>query len=143
MDRKEFLAQVGFGAAALLLPACLGSLASCSSNDVSPMGGKVTPPTNIDFAVDVSTGPLSTNGGFLVTNGIIVARTIAGSFLAVSAACTHQGTNVQYRGADNDFLCPNHGSIFSATGQVTNGPASRPLIQYKTTLTGTSLRVFS
>jgi len=143
MERKEFLSQVGFGAAALLLPACFGSLTSCSSNDVTPSGGGITPPTNLDFTLDVSTGALSANGGFLVTNGIIVARTLTGSFLAVSAACTHQGTTVQFRGASNDFLCSNHGSVFSAAGQVTNGPASRPLTQFKTTLTGTSLRVFS
>jgi cytochrome b6-f complex iron-sulfur subunit len=86
---------------------------------------------------------LATNGGFLVSNRIIVARTTAGSFLAVSAICTHEGTTIQYQGSSNNFRCPNHGATFSATGQVTNGPANRPLTQYKTELTGTSLRVFS
>ncbi|MCX8491897.1 MAG: hypothetical protein ORN54_12615 [Cyclobacteriaceae bacterium] len=59
MERKEFLSQVGFGVAALLLPACIGTLTSCSSNDVSP-----TTPTNVDFTVDVSSGRLAAKGGF-------------------------------------------------------------------------------
>ncbi len=127
MERKEFLSQVGFGVAALLLPACISTLTGCSSNDVAP----------------ISSGPLATNGGFLVSNRIIVARTTAGSFLAVSAICTHEGTTIQYQSGSNNFRCPNHGATFSSTGQVTNGPANRPLTQYKTELTGTSLRVFS
>ena len=138
MERKEFLSPVGFGVAALLLPACISTLTGCSSNDVAP-----TTPTNVDFTIDISSGPLATNGGFLVSNRIIVARTTAGSFLAVSAICTHEGTTIQYQSGSNNFRCPNHGATFSATGQVTNGPANKPLTQYKTELTGTSLRVFS
>jgi cytochrome b6-f complex iron-sulfur subunit len=129
MERKEFLSQVGFGVAALLLPACISTLTGCSSNDVAP-----TTPTNVDFTIDISSGPLATNGGFLVSNRIIVA---------VSAICTHEGTTIQYQSGSNNFRCPNHGATFSSTGQVTNGPANRPLTQYKTELTGTSLRVFS
>jgi cytochrome b6-f complex iron-sulfur subunit len=138
MDRKEFLSQVGFGAAALFLPACISTLTSCTSNDVAP-----TTPTNVNFTIDIASGPLATNGGFLVSNRVIVARTTTGNFLAVSAICTHEGTIIQYQSSSNNFRCPNHGATFSATGQVTNGPANRPLTQYKTELTGTSLRVFS
>jgi cytochrome b6-f complex iron-sulfur subunit len=140
MDRKEFFTRVGFGAAALLIPGCITGLAtSCSGDD-----GKVTPaPTGVDFALDVSKGALATNGGSQLVNGIVVARANDGSFLAVSAACTHAGTNVNYVASNNSFHCPNHGANFSSSGGVTNGPATSSLTQYKTTLTGTSLRVFS
>jgi len=86
---------------------------------------------------------LATNGGFLVHNGIVVARTTTGSFIAVSASCTHQGTNVNYNASGNNFICPNHGAQFSSTGAVTRGPASSNLATYNTTLTGTTLRVYS
>jgi cytochrome b6-f complex iron-sulfur subunit len=138
MTRKEFIDQVGVGVAAILIPGCMGGLSSCSNAATIPAA-----PTNIDFTLDVSTGALSKNGGYLVSNGIVVARTAAGGFLAVSAACTHQGTTVQYISANNYFYCADHGATFSASGQVTGGPANRALTSYSTTLTGTSLRVYS
>jgi cytochrome b6-f complex iron-sulfur subunit len=142
MTRKDFFAKVGFGAAVVLIPTCIGGLASsCSSEDE----GSPTPaPTNVDFTLDISTGTLASNGGFLVHNGIVVARTNTGEFLAVSASCTHQGTNVNYNPTGNKFICPNHGAQFNSTGVVTQGPASSNLTQYNTQLTDvTHLRVFS
>ena len=139
MDRKKFFAQLGVGAAALLVPACIGGLAGCKKSD----SGSTTAPTTVDFNIDISTGTLATNGGFLVQNGILVAKTLTGTFIAVSAACTHQGTTVNYVSSSNSFLCPNHGAKFSANGTVTQGPASTNLKQYNTSLTGTTLRVFS
>ena len=138
MDRKEFLSQVGAGAAALLVPACLGGLSGCSSTPAVP-----APPTNVDFTLDVSSGTLATKGGFLATQGLVVAYTNAGTYIAVSAACTHEGTTVQFIGSSNNFRCPNHGSTFNTTGAVTLGPASKALATYNTALNGTSLRVFS
>jgi cytochrome b6-f complex iron-sulfur subunit len=71
-----------------------------------------------------------------------VAFTNAGSYIAVSSACTHQGGTVGYNAGNNNFVCPNHGSVFNANGSVANGPASQSLKQYTTTLTGSNLRVF-
>lgn len=136
MDRKEFLANFGKGALALVfVPACIGGLSSCKKTDLAP--------TNVDFTVDISTGSLAKNGGYLVKNGVIVARTNSGSFLAVSAACTHEGTTVNYVASNNDFYCPNHGAKFDNTGKVTNGPASKNLSQYTTSLDGNILTVKS
>ena len=140
MDRKDFLSQVGVGAAAFLAPICLGGIAGCgkSSNDSTPSA-----PSNVDFTLDVSSGALASNGGFLVSQGILVARTNAGAFLAVSAACTHQGTNVNYNAANNNFVCPSHFSEFSSSGMVTLGPATTNLKSYNTSLTNSTLRIYS
>jgi cytochrome b6-f complex iron-sulfur subunit len=138
MTRNEFLSQVGVGAAALLMPACFGTLTSCS-----PASSVPAAPTNVDFTLDVSTGALAVKGGYLLSNGIIVAHTLSGTYIAVSAACTHEGQTIQYIGSSNDFYCPRHGAMFNSVGQVTRGPAGAPLSQYKTSLTGTSLRIFS
>ena len=97
---------------------------------------------NSDFTKLVSV-IIASNGGFLVSQGIVVARTNSGTFIAVSAACTHEGTNVNYVASANEFLCPNHGAQFSSTGVVTRGPANTNLKQYNTSLTGNSLRVYS
>lgn len=140
MNRKEFFAKVGFGAATILVPSCIAGLAtSCNKEE----GSSTTAPTNVDFTLDVSTGSLATNGGFLVSNGIVVARTTDGAFLAVSAACTHESTNVNYVKETNSFNCPNHGANFSNVGTHLNGPGSSNLKQYNTTLTGASLRIYS
>jgi cytochrome b6-f complex iron-sulfur subunit len=139
MNRKEFFARVGFGAATLLVPACIAGLATGCESEGSPS----VAPSNIDFNVDVSSGTLATNGGFMVSNGIVIARTLTGTFLAVSAACTHEGTSVNYVSNGNKFVCPNHGAQFSSTGAVTQGPASSNLKMYNTTLNGNTLRVYS
>jgi cytochrome b6-f complex iron-sulfur subunit len=143
MDRKNFLSQVGVGAAAFLAPICLGGIAGCGKSSTSSTPSVPNPPSGIDFTLDVSSGALSSNGGFLVSQGILVARTNAGSFLAVSAACTHQGTNVNYNAANNNFVCPNHGAKFSNTGMVTLGPATTNLTSYNTSLTNSTLRIYS
>ncbi|MBG6111396.1 cytochrome b6-f complex iron-sulfur subunit [Flavobacterium sp. CG_9.10] len=143
MNRKDFFAKVGFGAAAALLPACIAGIASSCSSDSSSTSTPVPAPASVDFILDVSTGSLNANGGFLVTNGIVVARTNLGTFIAVSASCTHEGTNVNYNVSNNNFVCPNHNAKFSSTGVVTQGPASTNLKQYNTSLTGNTLRVYS
>ena len=118
MDRKEFIRLAGGSAGWMLISSRLNG---CSGNDVSPA------PTNVDFTLDVSSGALATNGGSLNKSGVIVAKTLSGSFIAVSAACTHEGTTVQFQSSNNNFRCPNHGAVFSASGAVVNGPATKAL----------------
>ena len=134
MDRKEFLSQVGLGAASVLIPICMGGLSGCKKIGVTP---------NTDFIIDISTGALAKNGGFLVSNGVLIARTNSGTFIAVSAACTHQGTNVNYNASGNNFICPNHGARFDSNGNVIQGPASASLTKFNSTLSGSSLHVFA
>lgn len=136
MTREEFIEMVGVRI--LILPACTGLLVGCNNLNVNPSA-----PTSVDFTLDVSSGLLAQNGGYLVKSGVIVARTQTGSFFAVSAGCTHEGTTVQYKVSQNEFYCPNHGALFASTGKVLQGPASRSLAQYNTALTGNSLHVFS
>lgn len=136
MTRKDFISQVGKSAAILLVPSCITGISSCKKK--SKNSRKV-----VDFTLDVSSGPLAANGGALVNDGVIVARTMGGSFIAVESACTHASTTVNYVASSNSFHCPNHGSNFDANGNVTTGPATRGLEDYQTSLSGSSLRVFS
>lgn len=50
-----------------------------------------------------------------------------GGFLAVYRRCTHLGCAVPYDPAVGEFVCPCHGSAFTADGDVLNPPAPRPL----------------
>lgn len=133
MNRKEFLSILGISAGGLVVATCLG-------------GCKKTETNATDFTLDLNSSvnsALNTNGGFVVTKGIIVARTNSGTYIAVAAACTHEGTSVSYQAANNRFHCPSHGANFSSSGAVLNGPANTALLQYKTELTGTTLRIYS
>lgn len=142
MDRKEFLAQMGLTSAAIFMGTCLGG---CSKDDGG--GGNAPPaPTGVNFTInlsDAANAPLATPGGYIYNSGIIIARTLADQYIAVSQRCTHEGFTVVFEGTNNRFYCPNHGSTFSTTGSVNNGPAGAPLTRYNTALTGSSLRVYS
>lgn len=135
MDRKQFLALVGTSIAAITISNCLEGCKKESNNPQQP---------TVDFTLDLTTSAnngLNTNGGYVYNQGVIVARTMSGNYIAVAQACTHAGATVAYRSAQNNFYCNAHGSVFSSSGNVTNGPASFPLKHYTCTLNGTSLRV--
>ena len=133
MNRKEFLSLVGIGATGVFVASCFSACKKENSN-------------TIDFTLDLSSSAnaaLTTNGGYLVSQGVIVAKTNAGDYIAVSAACTHEGVNVQFQAGQYQFYCAAHSSYFSSTGSRISGPAQRGLTQFKTILTGNSLRVYA
>jgi cytochrome b6-f complex iron-sulfur subunit len=139
MDRKEFLITLGKGAAvAGIASLCVG----CAANNTDVP----TAPTGVDMTLDLTQSgnqALNTVGGSIVKDGIIIGRSDNTSFVAVSSACTHQGTTIQFQLNNNRFYCNNHGSTYALDGTVTNGPATRSLTKYNTTFSGNSLRVFS
>ncbi len=50
-----------------------------------------------------------------------------GGIYALSAVCTHLGCITRYVSGENAIACPCHGSRFDLEGNVTHGPAPRPL----------------
>lgn len=146
MDRKDFMKQVGIGFGAVLLMNCISACSDAEIPDPVAPGGATG---KIDFSVNITSSDnanLQTLGGFKVfaDEGVIVARTLDGSFIAVASACTHQGTTIQYRKDERDFRCPNHLSEFKENGEVEKGPATSNLKRFNTAFTETSntLRIF-
>ncbi len=140
IDRQEFFRLVGVSIGAIVLQQCLSGC-NTGANDPQPAN------TPTDFTVNVNNtnfAALRNAGGFVRTNGIIIARTQQGGFIAVSQACTHEGTPVNFVSANDTFLCPNHGSVFSSEGEVKTGPATKPLTRYKTSYDASTgeIRVF-
>ncbi len=65
-------------------------------------------------------------GTILPDRQLVVTRPSEGEVKVLSAVCTHQGCLVDTV-ANGTISCPCHGSAFSLTGDVTSGPATRPL----------------
>ncbi len=143
MPRHEFFRLVGTTIGAILLTRCMAGCASETNGDPTP-----TPTQKVDFTLrldDKANDNLNVKGGYVVINNVIVAQTKDGNFVAVSAECTHQGTQLIYKPNDNQFYCPLHLSRFDTSGKVINGPATQPLKQYLVTpnLTAGTVRVYS
>jgi cytochrome b6-f complex iron-sulfur subunit len=144
MKRHEFLTLFGISAGTVVFAPFLSSCASSKlpvnfgSNPV-----KVAAP---EFTLDLTlpeNSVLNSNGGSLIKNGIIVAHTTSGAFIAVASACPHQGANVSFDIANSRFHCSRHGSNFGANGSLINGPATAALKMYSVRLSGTLLGVYS
>lgn len=115
--RRTVLAASACGMCAVAASACGSSPKYRSSQFVSAQGLLRLADVPVGGAVDVKTP----NGA-----SVIVAQPHAGSVVAYSAICTHQGCEV--RPAKGSLRCPCHGSVFDmATGMVLHGPAPRPL----------------
>lgn len=63
---------------------------------------------------------------------VILVRTSARTYRAVSAVCTHQSCEVRFE--HGGIRCPCHGSSFTLDGKVTRGPAKKPLPIYNVTV---------
>jgi cytochrome b6-f complex iron-sulfur subunit len=72
---------------------------------------------------------------------VIVMRRAGTEIAAVSLRCTHQGCIVSWKQDASEFRCPCHGSRFSATGAVVQGPAAQPLAVYPAKLDGDAVVV--
>lgn len=50
-----------------------------------------------------------------------------GKIHAVDTTCTHMGCELNWNNAENSWDCPCHGSRFTYTGEILQGPAVKPL----------------
>jgi len=69
----------------------------------------------------------------------VLTQPEAGSILAFSTTCTHQGCSVSTV-ADGTINCPCHGSRYRITdGSVARGPAQKPLAPVAINVTGNDI----
>jgi Rieske Fe-S protein len=123
LDRRQVLVRAGFVtmgvAAAGVLAACGGGSAP-SSND--------KPTTAADGAL-ATVSDIPEGGAISATdasgNAILLTQPTAGTVVALSAICTHQGCTVAPGG--KQLVCPCHGSVYDLTGANVSGPAPKPL----------------
>jgi cytochrome b6-f complex iron-sulfur subunit len=123
--------------------AAAGSLAACSS-PTSPSGSSSAPKLTaisgsvsgrtVSVTVDAASGLTSVGSAVMVNSSrgtFLVSRTGDTTFSALTATCTHEGCIIDGFGS-SQFVCPCHGSHFTTSGAVAQGPASRALQQFPT-----------
>lgn len=129
MPRHEFFRLVGTSIGAILLSRCMAGCSAQDNPEPTP-----DPSLKVDFTLRLDekiNENLLSKGGYVIKNDVIVAQTKDGQYVAVSAKCTHLGTELTFKSVENQFYCPSHQSRFNTTGQVVVGPATQPLTQYK------------
>jgi Rieske Fe-S protein len=79
------------------------------------------------------------NGG----RPVIIVRLSETDFIAFTSVCTHAGTEINLPSdTEENFLCPNHKSLFSATtGEVLKGPANASLQKFNTIFESDVLKI--
>jgi Rieske Fe-S protein len=101
----------------------LATIAGCSakaSAGAASSGGRDVLATVA--SIPVGNAVSATLGG----KPILISQPTAGTIVAFTAICTHQGCTVAPAG--KEFQCPCHGSVYNAaTGAVISGPAPAPL----------------
>jgi len=119
LSRRAFLTK-----STLAVAGAAAVVAGCGDGQI---GGAVTtvPPLGTPLTLKVSTVPALATVGRLAIHpanpGVALKRTGPSTFLALSTACTHEGTRISLLGS-NSFECPNHGSRFDSDGNVTRQP---------------------
>lgn len=112
--RRQVLLGAGAGGVVLVVAGCGG--ASGKPSGTSGSAGLIAlkdVPSDSAVSVRDSTG-----------RRLLLTRS-GGTLKALDAKCTHEGCTVAAKGAD--LQCPCHGSAFTLTGQVTQGPAPTAL----------------
>lgn len=131
MDRREFIEKVGLmsltGIAAGSVLTSFGCKAPSTLYTKSVFEGnkvkvvKTDWPANTDYIVVQH--PTNEHPIYIHKEG--------NSYMALHMECTHRGCGL--RAESTQLTCPCHGSKFDTQGNVTEGPAKKPLVSYKTT----------
>ncbi len=129
--RRDFIrSSIGFAIAA----PCAAVLSGCASlltRNVAPVNGTLRLPLT-------QYPELTQRGGSLrilptgSADPIYVFVRDSGQFLALSSICTHLTCTVELQGAR--LVCPCHGSAFDREGAVLQGPATAPLVRFRSEL---------
>ena len=136
MKRKEFIEKLGIGAAFALTATCLGG---CYKDNPPVIA------VDVDLTLDLSSSAnanLQQDGGYIIKNRIVIARTQAGSYVAATQLCSHDDKyKVVFK--NNEWFCTDHDARFALDGSGLNSKGSNGLTIYQTALNGSELRIFS
>ena len=107
-----------------------------------PLWRFLTPDTSADNPVlTVARASIPPDGALVFRQSRVAVLRTGDEIFALSLTCTHLGCTVSV--TPSGLVCPCHGSVFSRTGEVLRGPATRPLDRLAVRLEGENVVVFS
>ncbi|PHR47988.1 MAG: Rieske Fe-S protein [Fluviicola sp.] len=125
MDRKEFIKSCGYACLGVtILAPIFNSCVSTKSINVLIEGENLIIPKS-DFIRDEKWLKYLLVNNVQLKYPIYVFRESEQNFTALYLQCTHQGNELNAYG--EKLVCSAHGSEFDNQGNVTNGPAKKPL----------------
>jgi len=152
MSQETDIARRNFCRQACQTATCLaiGSLAIACGGGSSPSNVPQLTTVNGNISGNAvvvqidSSSPLAAVGGAAMVRSsggaFLVARTAQESFSALTTICTHETCTITGFDSTN-YVCPCHGSKFSTTGRVVNGPANAPLRSFATSFSNNVLTI--
>ncbi|MFN7995405.1 MAG: ubiquinol-cytochrome c reductase iron-sulfur subunit [Bryobacteraceae bacterium] len=134
--RRQFLTRISvilgsLGAALAAIPSVGFLLGLRKTPQIWRTVGKLD-----DFAIGSTVNVAFQDSSPLPWSGVTaqtaawLRRTSDQQLVAFSMNCTHLGCPVRWLAEANLFMCPCHGGVFYADGQVASGPPPKPLNQY-------------
>ena len=144
MERKDFIKKFAVGGSVLFAAPAVFNACSDPAEEIIQDEEENNNTNPNDIIVDlnhVNYSELKTVGGYAYSGEIIIFRSGDTQYVALSKICTHEGCTVTYSHTDSEVPCACHGSKFSTTGSVTNGPATSNLKKYTVKLEGTTLKI--
>jgi cytochrome b6-f complex iron-sulfur subunit len=127
VSRRQFLGFAWLGALAVLGAQTLGAIFNfLKPVNTGGFGGIVYAGKVAEFP------PGSIN--HVQAGRFYLRRYEDGSFIAFWQRCTHLGCSVPWVEGEAQFHCPCHGSLYDEHGEVTGGPAPRPMDIFPVTI---------
>ncbi len=146
MNRRDLIQRVVLGTTALIvIPSAFTSCTKDAApdplpgNNPAPGGGTGGSKITLDLSLPENV-VLNTAGGSKVVQTLLVFNT-GSTFMALSSICTHQSCTVDYVNSADNIQCGCHGSKFSKSGGVINGPATASLASYQVSKTNNILTI--
>ena len=129
ISRRDFIKRSAIG---VVVGGTVLSSLNLEAYAKAPAKKGIAKKTGDDLVVKLSeNAELTKTGGTVKVNDeLMLVRTSETEFLAVRTVCTHKGCDVELQG--DKFVCPCHGSEYTITGKVTEGPSTTNLKTFET-----------
>ncbi len=98
------------------------------------------PPAVAKDSITVPLSALPENGVYMIRDKKAAIIRRQQDIRAISISCTHLGCTLNV--ANDEFVCPCHGSVFTLEGNVIKGPATKNLPEYSIELSGDNVVLY-